>query len=157
MWTQMVSHFKQKYYVKCSCSSEISKLGDDSPSGRCVVRVGWLWIDSASFSLYVFSASVLLQALTVISVGGIADHPPHRKILLLTCAWAANVGFGTSVVAMNAYLPSLARESPEVLKVYANLRNAEESALVLENEAEPDDNNEAVAQPLVRNTTTDEL
>ncbi|KAJ3864698.1 autophagy-related protein 22-like protein [Lentinula novae-zelandiae] len=166
------------------CSSELSKLDDDSPSGRCVVKIGWLWIDSASFSLYVFSASVLLQALTVISVGGIADHPPHRKILLLTCAWAgalaatfflplssssplwflsallaviANVGFGTSVVAMNAYLPSLARESPEVLKVYANLRNAEESALVLENEAEPDDNNEAVAQPLVRNTTTDEV
>lgn len=109
---------------------------------------------------------------------------PHRKILLLSCAWAgalaatfflplssssplwflsallaviANVGFGTSVVAMNAYLPSLARESPEVLKVYANLRNAEESALVLESEAEPDDNNEAVAQPLVRNTTTDEV
>ncbi|KAJ4490643.1 autophagy-related protein 22-like protein [Lentinula aciculospora] len=164
------------------CSPEVSRLDDDLPPGRCVVEIGWIWIDSASFSLYVFSASVLLQALTVISVGGIADHPPHRKILLLSCAWAgalaaifflplssssplwflsallaviANVGFGTSVVAMNAYLPSLARESPEVAIAYAELTHAEESAPVLEIEA--DDINEAVVQPLVRNTMTDEV
>ncbi|KAF4583977.1 Autophagy protein 22 [Pleurotus pulmonarius] len=110
-------------------------------STRCVVRIGWMWIDTASFSLYVNSISVALQALTVISMGGIADHPPHRKRLLLSFAFIgaasailflllpsssslwllaaplamlANVGFGASVVAMNAYLPTLARESPEV-------------------------------------------
>ena len=55
------------------------------------MKIGWVWIDSASFryticaafstflltsysSLYVYSASVLLQALGVISVGGIADN-----------------------------------------------------------------------------------
>ncbi|KAJ8519186.1 hypothetical protein ONZ45_g3849 [Pleurotus djamor] len=109
---------------------------------RCVVQIGWLWIDSASFSLYVNSISVALQALTVISMGGIADHPPHRKKLLLgfaligavsatsflllpstsfvwllsaPLAMLANVGFGASVVAMNAYLPSLAKQDPLVL------------------------------------------
>ncbi|KAI0029017.1 autophagy-type protein 22 [Vararia minispora EC-137] len=114
----------------------------DEEEKRCVVKLGWLWIDSASFSLYAFSASVALQALTVISMGGIADHPPHRKRLLLGFAvlgstsailffflssssllWpvagllvmAANVGFGASVVAMNAYLPYLARTAPEVV------------------------------------------
>lgn len=73
------------------CSSAVSKLDPEAPPGRCVVKIGWVWIDSASFrwvlvswnnllslitdiSLYVFSASVLLQALTVISVGGIANH-----------------------------------------------------------------------------------
>ncbi|KAJ3997370.1 autophagy-related protein 22-like protein [Lentinula boryana] len=165
------------------CSSDVSRLDNDMTPGRCVVKIGWFWVDSASFSLYVFSASVLLQALTVISVGGIADHPPHRKILLLTCAWAgalaatfflplssnsplwflsallaviANVGFGTSVVAMNAYLPSLAKESPDVVKAYAMYRNAEESASILGNE--PDDNdNEMSDQPLMHNTTTDEV
>jgi len=32
------------------------------------------WIDTASFALYVFSISVLLQALVVISMSGAADH-----------------------------------------------------------------------------------
>ncbi|KAG6372104.1 MFS general substrate transporter [Boletus reticuloceps] len=114
-----------------------------STETRCSVKIGWLWIDSASFSLYVYSISVALQALTVISMGSIADRPTTRKPLLLSFAlvgasaailflflssssplWilsavfaiCANVGFGASVVAMNAYLPSLARESPEVIK-----------------------------------------
>ncbi|KZT56223.1 MFS general substrate transporter [Calocera cornea HHB12733] len=107
---------------------------------RCVVRVGWAWVDTASFSLYVFSTSVAIQALTVISMGGLADHPSQRKPLLLTFAalgslsatlflllpslspvWPlcallailANVCFGASIVALNAYLPGLARDSPE--------------------------------------------
>ncbi|GBE85868.1 Autophagy-related protein [Sparassis crispa] len=109
---------------------------------RCVVKLGWMWIDSASFSLYVYSISVALQALTVISMGGIADHSAHRKRLLLAfaglgsaCAtlflalpssspvWVlaaplailANVGFGASIVALNAYLPALARGTKEVI------------------------------------------
>ncbi len=42
---------------------------------RCVFKVfGLWWIDTASFALYVFSLSVLLQALVVISMSGAADH-----------------------------------------------------------------------------------
>ncbi|KAF7290592.1 Autophagy-related protein [Mycena indigotica] len=119
--------------------------------GRCVVKIGWVWIDTASFSLYTYSASVALQALTVISMGGIADHPPHRKVLLLTFAYLgataatlfllltssspvwwlasglaciANVGFGASIVAMNSYLPSLAKDAPEVVAVMDELQDA---------------------------------
>jgi len=114
-------------------------------------------------SLYVYSISVALQALTVISIGGVADYrtqishctvelhsglsliAPHRKKLLLFFAalgsistvlflilpsessiWVmsallavlANVSFGASVVAMNSYLPSLAKESPQVREAY---------------------------------------
>jgi MFS-type transporter involved in bile tolerance (Atg22 family) len=57
---------------------------------------GLWWIDTASFALYVFSLSVLLQALVVISMSGAADHGPspssqtnvgsHRKNLLLMFA-----------------------------------------------------------------------
>ncbi|KAJ7641499.1 autophagy-related protein 22-like protein [Roridomyces roridus] len=120
-------------------------------SQTCAVKIGWFWVDSASFSLYVYSISVALQALTVISMGGIADHPPHRKLLLvsfgvagslaatafllisssspvwflaalLTCI--ANVSFGASTVAMNAYLPSLAKDSPEVVEILHELQEA---------------------------------
>jgi MFS transporter, UMF1 family len=42
---------------------------------RCVFQLfGTWWIDTASFALYVFSVSVLLQALVVISMSGAADH-----------------------------------------------------------------------------------
>lgn len=119
---------------------------------RCVVKIGWAWIDSASFSLYIYSISVALQAITVISMGGIADHPSHRKQLLLCFAalgsiaatiflflpssspvWylsallaiSANVGFGASVVAMNAYIPFLAQESPEVVQILDKLQTFE--------------------------------
>ncbi|KXN90741.1 Autophagy-related protein 22 [Leucoagaricus sp. SymC.cos] len=118
---------------------------------RCEVKIGWAWIDTASFSLYVYSISVALQALTVISMGGIADHPPHRKKLLLffaalgsvsamlflllpsdssiwyasaLLAMLANVSFGASVVAMNAYLPSLAKEAPDVVEVHQEIKAA---------------------------------
>lgn len=78
---------------------------------------------------------------------------PHRKRLLLSFAllgaiaatlflalpssspiWyisallaiLANVGFGASVVAMNAYLPSLAKDSPEVVAVLQEIEQADE-------------------------------
>ncbi|CCL98874.1 uncharacterized protein FIBRA_00881 [Fibroporia radiculosa] len=101
-----------------------------------------LCLKVSSTSLYVYSISVALQALTVISMGGIADHPPHRKRLLLAFAalgsisamlfllipssspvWplvaplaiCANVGFGASIVALNAYIPFLARGTRDVV------------------------------------------
>ncbi|KAF9524222.1 MFS general substrate transporter [Crepidotus variabilis] len=123
---------------------------DEVEAARCVVKIGWLWIDTASFSLYTYSISVALQALTVISMGGIADHPTLRKKLLLvfaalgsiaasgflalpssstvwflSCILAifANVGFGASTVAMNAYLPSLAYESESVAMLRQQLQD----------------------------------
>ncbi|KAH9895720.1 MFS general substrate transporter [Cubamyces lactineus] len=130
------------------CNSVTTSPSADAEDARCVVKLGWLWIDSASFSLYVYSISVALQALTVISMGGIADHPPHRKKLLLVFAalgsisaiffllvsssspaWplvaplaiCANVGFGASIVALNAYIPTLAQGAQEVVAARANL------------------------------------
>ncbi|KAF8804030.1 MFS general substrate transporter [Phlegmacium glaucopus] len=142
---------------------------------RCVVKIGWAWIDSASFSLYVYSISVALQAITVISLGGIADHPPHRKRLLLCFAvlgsiaatiflflpssspvWYlsallaifANVGFGASVVALNAYIPSLAQESPEVVQILAKLQSFEGEPSTAEVE-DPDMSIDYASAPLL--------
>src|ERR1700691_6276063 len=132
-------------------------------------------LNRRSCSLYVYSLSVALQALTVISMGSIADDRTHllsfysfvssltvfssalhRKRLLLTFAFLgaaaaalflllpssspvwllsaslavlANVGFGASVVAMNAYLPSLAKISPEVVLLLEELENTTYSVI----------------------------
>ncbi|KAF8576741.1 autophagy-type protein 22 [Ramaria rubella] len=134
--------------TKCSSKRGVSSNAEDE---RCVVKIGWVWIDTASFSLYVFSISVALQALTVISMGGIADNPMYRKPLLLTFAYlgafsatfflllpssspiwpvvgllacGANVGFGASFVALNSYLPSIARETKEVRQAWQALLNS---------------------------------
>ncbi|TFK98024.1 autophagy-related protein 22-like protein [Pterulicium gracile] len=130
------------------------EVTSDEGSARCQVKIGWIWVDSASFSLYTYSASVALQALTVISMGNVADHPSRRKPLLLTFAFLgslaatlflllpstsalwilaaplamlANVGFGASIVAMNAYLPELAREDPQMVKLRQELRTTGEN------------------------------
>ncbi|EIW74238.1 MFS general substrate transporter [Coniophora puteana RWD-64-598 SS2] len=138
-----------------SCSSKVPSA--EQSEERCVVKLGGVWIDTASFSLYVYSISVALQALTVISMGGVADRSSHRKSVLLifglTGAFAAllfltlpssspvwplaallamlaNVGFGASTVAMNSYLPSLAAASPEAVAARKELVRVE--ALVAE-------------------------
>lgn len=121
---------------------------------RCVVKIGWAWIDTASFSFYTNSISVALQALTVISMGDVADHLRHRRKLLLSFAFTgaicamgffvlpssspvwqvssllaivSNVCLGSSGVAQNAYLPSLARNSEEATKAAAALAEIPES------------------------------
>ncbi|KAH8983055.1 MFS general substrate transporter [Lactarius hatsudake] len=110
----------------------------DEDEARCVVKLGWAWIDTASFSLYTYSLSVALQAVTVISMGGIADRASYRKPLLFGFAalgcisslcffllpssspvWPlagllsvlANIGFSASIVVLNSYLPRLAASS----------------------------------------------
>lgn len=47
----------------------------DSPIGAasCDTQLAGRWIDTASFSLYTFSAAVALQALVVITLGAAAD------------------------------------------------------------------------------------
>jgi MFS-type transporter involved in bile tolerance (Atg22 family) len=52
------------------CIARTNLFEDD----RCVFRIFGKWVDTASFALYVFSISVLLQALVVISMSGAADH-----------------------------------------------------------------------------------
>ncbi|KAG2144452.1 autophagy-related protein 22-like protein [Suillus bovinus] len=162
----------------CSSLPGVSRANVD---GRCAVKIGWLWIDTASFSLYVYSMSVALQALTVISMGSIADRSSYRKPLLLTFAaigafsaslflplsstsplWMvsalfailANVGFGASVVAMNAYLPSLAKDSPEVVQAYSEMTSSlenrdENSALTASIDLDLEPSFEEVSDPLL--------
>ena len=97
-------------------------------------------INTASFAMYTFSISVLLQALLVVSISCAADHGNFRKKLLLIFAWigslsvmcyifvgesvyilgallaiVSNTSFGASFVLLNSFLPLLVRHHPSVL------------------------------------------
>jgi UMF1 family MFS transporter len=94
-------------------------------------------INTASFAMYTFSISVLLQALVVVSISTAADHGNYRKRLLLFFAFCgsiatmlflavtpdvyllgallaiiANTCFGASFVLLNSFLPLLVRHHP---------------------------------------------
>ncbi|KAI0643345.1 autophagy-type protein 22 [Trametes meyenii] len=166
------------------CNTTTTSPSVDIEDARCVVKLAWLWVDSASFSLYVYSASVALQALTVISMGGIADHPPHRKKLLLAFAalgsisailflivpstspvWplvaplaiCANVGFGASIVALNAYIPTLAQGAEEVVAARAGLVRALRSSSARMEPQESAEEAEEAHEPLLSQPTDDVL
>lgn len=68
----------------CRPSTDQSLLRRFAEGDRCVFKLfGLWWVDTASFALYVFSLSVLLQALVVISMSGAADHGtqfPKRRL-----------------------------------------------------------------------------
>lgn len=66
----------------------------------------------------------------------------------------ANVGFGASVVAMNAYLPSLAKDSPEVVQAYSELTSSSENrdgnaALATSVDLELESSSEEASDPLL--------
>jgi UMF1 family MFS transporter len=106
---------------------------------QCVFRVFGAEVNTASFAMYTFSFSVLLQALVVVTMSGAADHGRFRKTLLLAFAivgaiatmlflpvtpnvyllgslWAiiGNVCFGASFVLLNSFLPLLVRHHPSL-------------------------------------------
>lgn len=111
----------------------------DPEKGQCVVYILGVEINTASFAMYTFSISVLIQALLIISMSGAADHGRFRKTFLLWFAFigsiatmlflpvvpsvyilgaflaiVANTCFGASFVLLNSFLPLLVRFHPTV-------------------------------------------
>ncbi|KAI1437632.1 autophagy-related protein 22-like protein [Xylaria sp. CBS 124048] len=109
--------------------------------GQCIVSILGVEINTASFAMYTFSISVLLQAVLVVSISCAADHGNYRKRLLLTFAWVgsfcvmlyifiskevyllgailaiiSNTSLGASFVLLNSFLPLLVRHHPRVLE-----------------------------------------
>ncbi|TEY35196.1 hypothetical protein BOTCAL_0598g00020 [Botryotinia calthae] len=105
---------------------------------QCVIYLGGLQINTASFAMYSFSLSVLFQAILVVSISCAADHGNYRKRLLLFFAFAgsittmlfltvvpkvyllgalwaiiSNTCFGASFVLLNSFLPLLVRHHPK--------------------------------------------
>ena len=104
-----------------------------------MVNILGLEVNTASFAMYTFSISVLLQALLVVSISCAADHGNYRKRLLLTFGWIgscsvmayifiskdiyilgavlaiiSNTSFGASFVLLNSFLPLLVRHHPRL-------------------------------------------
>lgn len=123
---------------KTPCPSSDTKHTKGGES-QCIVNVLGIEINTASFTMYTFSISVLLQALLVVSISCAADHGNYRKRLLLTFGWVgsvsvmafifvfkevyvlgallaivSNVSFGASFVLLNSFLPLLVRHHPRV-------------------------------------------
>ena len=105
--------------------------------GQCIINFFGANINTASFAMYTFSISVLVQALLIISMSGAADHGRYRKSLLLSFAFTgavatmlflavipkiyalgallaiiSNTCFGASFVLLNSFLPVLVRRHP---------------------------------------------
>jgi len=123
-----------------STLSTYGSSGRNHTNNQCVFRLLGMEINTASFAMYTFSISVLLQAVVVVTMSGAADHGRFRKTMLLTFAvvgavatmlflpvtpnayllgslWAiiGNVCFGASFVLLNSFLPLLVRHHPKVL------------------------------------------
>ncbi|KAL4785823.1 autophagy-related protein 22-like protein [Aspergillus varians] len=110
-------------------------------SSQCVVYILGAEINTASFAMYTFSVSVLIQAILIISMSGAADHGSYRKTLLVAFAAigsistmmflsvtpkvyilgglfaiVANTCLGASFVLLNSFLPLLVRYHPALLE-----------------------------------------
>lgn len=115
-------------------------------TSQCVVYILGVEINTASLAMYTFSASVLVQALLIISMSGAADHGQYRKTFLLIFAVIgalstmlflpivpsvyllgalfaiiANTCFGASFVLLNSFLPLLVRHHPSIQDEYSAL------------------------------------
>ncbi|KAK5048158.1 hypothetical protein LTR84_005828 [Exophiala bonariae] len=111
----------------------------------CVIYFLGAEINTASFAMYTFSISVLVQALLIISMSGAADHGRFRKTFLLAFAFLgatatilfigvvpkvyllgallaiiSNTCFGASFVLLNSFLPLLVRHHPTILQTHGN-------------------------------------
>jgi UMF1 family MFS transporter len=97
--------------------------------------------------------------------------PSSSPVWWLTAPLAvcANVGFGASVVAMNAYLPTLAKESPEVVEILDEIQNkhhSESTSATLGDQDEPEEHQEEPTsvlssdsqhEPLLQQTSSEEF
>ncbi|KAJ5627585.1 Autophagy-related protein 22-1 [Penicillium herquei] len=109
-------------------------------ASQCIIYLLGAEVNTASFALYTFSLSVLVQAILIISMSGAADHGSYRKTLLMIFAFVgsvatmlflavvpkiyllggvlaivANTCFGASFVLLNSFLPVLVRHHPLIL------------------------------------------
>lgn len=130
----------------------------------CIIRIGTLEVNTASFAMYTFSISVLVQSLLIVSMSGAADHGRFRKQFLLGFAFTgaialvgflgvlpklyllgalfaiiSNTCFGASFVLLNSYIPLLVRNHPTVREAH---NESQETDPLLNNQSRRFDNHE---------------
>ena len=120
-----------------SAGTSTSNHAPRADKAQCIVHLLGARINTASFAMYTFALSVLIQALLIISISAAADHGRSRKRFLLSFAVTgavstmlflgvvpgvyvlgaflaiiANTSFGASFVLLNSFLPILVRRHP---------------------------------------------
>ncbi|KAF2201886.1 autophagy-related protein 22-2 [Delitschia confertaspora ATCC 74209] len=124
---------------KTPCTADLGFNAPKNETGQCIVSFMGAEINTASFAMYTFSISVLLQSLVIISMSGAADHGRFRKTFLLGFAFVGSIAtmlflpvvskvyllgaffaiiavtcVGASFVLLNSFLPVLVRNHPNV-------------------------------------------
>lgn len=157
-----------------SMASHIIPASQDAKSSQCVVTILGIEINTASFAMYTFSVSVLIQSLLIVSMSGAADHGVYRKTLLLVfaiigalatmfflavvpkiylmgavLAIIANTCFGASFVLLNSFLPLLVRHHPDIKSHLPVARDSERPASVSRAQAAEAETNPNSSTPLL--------
>lgn len=121
-------------------------------NSQCIIFFLGAEINTASFAMYTFSISVLIQSLIIISISAAADHGLYRKTFLLGFALVgsistmfflpltsglyvlaalfaivANTCFGASFVLLNSWLPLLVRNHPSIRSLTVESSTSDES------------------------------
>ncbi|WRT69167.1 uncharacterized protein IL334_006151 [Kwoniella shivajii] len=155
-----IGYYAPELVEPCAINSSTG----DALERVCKARILGVWVDTASFSMYVKSIAVALQAICIISIGPLADSPYWRKRLLLLFAYAGsisailfllfpstpnvglpliaaflfiigNTAYATSIVCSNAFLPALAREDEDVINALAESHNTQPDSEEAETDA----------------------
>jgi len=167
-----------------STDTGLSSLLLSTPKHRelpaCIIRIGTLEINTASFAMYTFSISVLVQSLLIVSMSGAADHGRFRKQFLLGFAFTgaialvgflgvlpklyllgalfaiiSNTCFGASFVLLNSYIPLLVRNHSTVREAH---NEYQETDPLLNNQTRRFDNHEdRLNEPITSLLPSDEL
>jgi len=136
-------------------------------------------INTASFAMYTFSISVLVQALLIISMSGAADHGLYRKSLLLSFAFTGSVAtmlflvvvpkiyvfgallaiisntcFGASFVLLNSFLPVLVRRHPSI---QADVEHQEDQSGGQESIDDDEHEHQEAADPLLHSAESHQM
>ncbi|WVQ63802.1 uncharacterized protein L199_001956 [Kwoniella botswanensis] len=136
-----IGYYAPDYTEPCNIASE----ADNGDERICKAHILGAWVDPASFSMYVKSVAVAVQAICIISIGPLADSPYWRKRLLFILTYTGsfsailfilfpstssaplvllagllfivgNTTYSIGTVCSNAFLPVLAREDDDVQK-----------------------------------------
>ena len=139
---------------------------------QCVFSFLGTEMNTASFAMYTFSLSVLIQAILIISMSGAAGHGRYRKLLLLAFAFigasatalfvfvtpnvyvlgallaiVSNTCFGASFVLLNSFLPLLVRH-------HSTIQRSQESENRSDHGSYTDVGNEPLTAPLLPSGAT---
>ncbi len=156
----------------------VEALSPRANKGQCIINFFGTDINTASFAMYTFSISVLIQALLIVSMSGAADHGHYRKSLLLSFAFTgaiatmlflavvpkvyilgavlaiiSNTCFGASFVLLNSFLPVLVRHHPSIQATEIDRRSDPEGPISEQTADHEDQGHDSATESLLQSSS----